>query len=40
MVIKAGRRGMYSESFDVFPETRTKDINIVWEEFRIFECLE
>jgi len=33
--IKAGRWGFYRENFDAFPETRTRDINILWEESRI-----
>jgi len=39
-VKEAGRLGLYKENFDVFPETRTKDTNILWEERKICEYLD
>jgi hypothetical protein len=30
-VKKAGRSGLHRKNFDVYPETRRKDINILWE---------
>jgi hypothetical protein len=40
LVKKASRWRLYKENLTLSPETRTININILWEECRIFECLD